>query len=58
VDDADDANAERADVHAPPEGDEDDDASWALLPDLDLSVCLVDHVRTDTRSQFPPRQCI
>jgi hypothetical protein len=56
VDDADIENAERQDVHAPPEGDQDDDSSWPVLSDLDLAVCLVDHVRTDARSPFPPLQ--
>ncbi len=54
MDDADDENAERADVHAPPEGDGDDDASWPVLSDLDLAVCLVDSVPMDVRAPLRP----
>jgi hypothetical protein len=56
--DADADDAERVDVYAAVEDAEDDDASWPVLSDIDLAVCLVDHVRTDARSPFPPSQPI
>ena len=55
MDDADDLNAERADVDAPPEGDEDGEGSWPVLSDIDLAVCLVDPGRTDAFSPIPQR---
>ena len=55
MDDADDLNAERADVDAPPEGDEDGEVSWPVLSDIDLAVCLVDHGRADAFSPISQR---
>jgi hypothetical protein len=52
VDDADLDDAERANVHIPESEEPDDDASWPVLSDLDLAVCLVDDGRTDARSAF------
>jgi hypothetical protein len=53
VDDADLDDAERAGVLVREGEDPDDDASWPVLSDIDLAVCLVDDGRTDARSAVP-----
>ena len=55
MDDADTDNADPVDVPAAEEVI-DEDASWPVLSDLDLAVCLSDNAPTDARSRFRRRE--